>query len=98
MSFFVFVTTDGNANQLDVLNQLLSVSGFRQSLTVANDSTFRLQANQFVVELPSSESVATRVRTAALVAGCTRCTVVMAEASNCATYDMNAPDYYRSPE
>ena len=91
MSYFVFVSTDGDANQLGVLRQLLSVSGFRQSLTAANDSTFHLQANQYVVESSQSrESLASRVRTAALVAGCARCKIVMVEASNCAVYDTDA--------
>jgi len=91
MSYFVFVSPDCDSNQLGVLRQLLSVSGFRQSFTAANDSTFHLQANQYVVESSHSlESLAFRVRTAALVAGCASCKIVMVEASNCATYEMDA--------
>ena len=91
MPTFLFVTADGDAIQLSAFRRILSVSGFQQSITASNDATFQLQANQYLLESSqSADSVAARVRTAAQVAGCARCTVVMAEASNCATYDMDA--------
>ena len=90
MSLFVFVTVDGNASQISALRRILSVAGFQQSLTAANDATYHLPANQYLIDSPmSQDAIAACVQRAALAAGCRHCKVLLAKVANCANYEMH---------